>query len=98
MKKRFLIIVALVALSISLFSLFVTTNSKPAKAKIQADISSSIFVNEPAVRMQSGLILFSDSNAPDFSPHAVTPPKPNTDSGCISDEFVSLRRYGGCVE
>ena len=96
--KRFLIIAVSAVLSVSLLALVITTKSTPVKAKVQADVSISSFVNEPAVRMQSGPIQYSDNNAPDFKLRAVIPSKLDTDTGCISDENARPRRYGGCVE
>ena len=96
--KRFLVITAVVALSVSLFALIATTKSTPAKAQIQAEASRLILVNEPMVRMQSGAIQFTDSNHPDFNPHAKVFLKQRTTSDCMSDENNTPRRQSGCIQ
>jgi hypothetical protein len=96
--KHVFVIAVLAVLSVSLFVLIATIKSEPVKALASVGASNLIFMNEPAVRMQSGPIRFSDNNAPDFRPHAKTPSKPNADTGCIAEENANLRRYGGCVQ
>lgn len=96
--KRILVIAVLVALSVGVLSLVTTTKSAPAKAQVQANQFRLVLVNEPAIRMQSGVIQFSDSNSPDFSPHIDSSEKPDHDTGCIPDENATPRRFSGCVE
>jgi hypothetical protein len=96
--KRFLLIALLVALAVSMFPLAASTKSTPLKAAVQAEVPRLILVSEPAVRMQSGEIWNSDSNFPDFRPHAVNTSQVNGEDFCISDENARPRRYGGCVD
>ena len=96
--KRFLLILMLVALSVSLLALFTTTEFRPVKAQVQPNVSTSVLVHEPAIRMQSGAIQFTDSNAPDFRPHTNTSLKHGIAAECIAEENARPRRYGGCVQ
>ena len=96
--KRFLVITAVVALSVSLLALIATTKSTPAKAQVQVEASKLTLVNEPAIRMQSGAIQFTDSNRPDFKPHAKVFLKQRTTSGCMSGENNTPRRQSECIQ
>src|SRR5262245_45307606 len=96
--KRFLMIAALVALSVSLFALVAATISMPARVQAKTNISSLIPVNEPAVRMQSGAIQLSDSNAPDFRPHPKPALKQDRAAECMEEDSDQPRRWGGCIQ
>ena len=96
--KRFLMIAALVALSMNLFALVVTTTSIPAKVQAKTNISSLIPGNEPAVRMQSGAIQLSDSNAPDFRLHMKPAENERKAEECIKEDSAPPRRRGGCIQ
>ena len=102
MNTKFLLtIVVLMALLAGFVTYSATTQAAPVTEQARPGVAANvepIIADEPAVRMHSGAIQFSDGNYPDFKPHAVTPSKPDTDTGCISDENAQLRRYGGCVE
>ena len=96
--KRFLVIAVVAALSVGLFALVATTKSTPVEAQVQVEASRLILVNEPMVRMQSGAIQFTDSNQPDFKPHAKVFLKQRTTSDCISDENNTPRRQSGYIQ
>ena len=96
--KHFVTIAVLVVLSVSLFTLASLRKSTPVKAEVQAEAVLPIVLNEPAVRMQSGPIHFSDNNSPDFRSHVVPTTRLDADTGCMSDENATPRRYGGCVD
>lgn len=97
-KNRLVAIAAFVVLLASLLAVLPMKSPLPAKAQVQANAIKVNFASEPAIRMQSGEIHFSDSNAPDFKPHVVKHPKYHVNAGCISVEDSKQRRYGGCVE
>ena len=98
-KKLFLIGVTLLALLAGFFATSGLGGSSTVIAQEQVTVSRFILVAaEPAVRMWSGPIQFSDNNSPDFRPHTILPLKQGVTSDCISEESTNPRRWGGCIQ
>ena len=96
--KYFLIVVELVVIAASIFTVLGRVNSISAKAQPETNVSRPLFLNEPAVEMQSGEIQSSDNNSPDFRPHSAPVLMQHVASECISEENIQPRRWSGCLE
>jgi hypothetical protein len=99
--KRFLtMLVVLVTLLAGFLASLGSSRSSSAVAQEQqvSAPGSRLVANEPAVRMWSGAIQYSDNNYPDFRLHITVPSKQGVAAECMSEENANPRRWGGCIQ
>ena len=96
--KLLLTVVTLIAIVASIFALTAATKSETATTQAKAISSRLSIADEQPVRMWSGVIQLSDSNYPDFRLQAQTSAKQAVATECMSEEQVTPRRQGGCIQ